>query len=64
MDHLKNAMNLRENTLAWKFLLSMEAVNRLYLLLKRNATNSIIHDYHSTKGSRVKSLDKLRSTEM
>ena len=42
MAHLKNDTNLRENTLAWKFLLSMEAINRLYLLLKRNMKMQLI----------------------
>ena len=42
MAHLKNDTNLRENTLAWKFLLSMETVNRLYLLLKRNMKMQLI----------------------
>lgn len=45
MAHLKNAMNLRENILAWKFLLSMEAVNRLYLLLKRNMKMQLIPSF-------------------
>ena len=64
--HLNDAINLRENTLTWEYLLSVEAANRLFIIKKKyeNATNFITHNHHSIKGSRAISFDKLTSTEM
>ena len=50
----------------------MATINRLYstkikIIIKEsyeNATNTIIHDHHLVKGSRVITLDKLTSTEI
>ena len=55
----------------WKFIFSMASINKCYAKnmetnygnITENATNPIIHGHHLIRGSRIITLEKLRSTE-
>ena len=70
---LKNSMNLTENTTYmrssyFEWLQLVDSIpERWKIIIKQNyenATNLIIHDHYSIKGSRVLTLHKLTSTEI
>ena len=76
MASLKNDMNLREKTIYMKILIFIgcNSIPTIYsipekwkFLVKKsheNAANLITYSHHLIKDSRVKTLDKLRSTEI